>query len=149
MDADASAFRNAVVCDKKDAGNKTIYALTFANQKHLPLRIAKSILEKEDDHGGNSKLWFSENHIPLYLIREYEEKIIKKAVCYPMKLSPLMLTKFQLNPLKVRRRNIFSYLIQKRDEPRKYYCVSCKEVVALRYILFVLLFCRSKYLSSF
>uniref|UniRef100_M8C4A6 Nucleosome-remodeling factor subunit BPTF n=1 Tax=Aegilops tauschii TaxID=37682 RepID=M8C4A6_AEGTA len=46
-DADFSALRNAVLCDKKIVDNKIRYALKFPNQKHLPVRVTKNILEAE------------------------------------------------------------------------------------------------------
>ncbi|KAG6528503.1 hypothetical protein ZIOFF_010678 [Zingiber officinale] len=78
LDGDASAFRNVVICDKRSIGNKIIYALIFSSQKHIPLRVMKNVLEKESIDSENSKSWFSENHVPLYLIKDYEERIHEK-----------------------------------------------------------------------
>lgn len=131
-DADGAVFRNAVICDKKIAESKMIYALTFPTQKHLPLRVTKNILEAENIQNENGKLWFSENHIPLYLIKEFEERIgAKPSVC-----STMLSSHYSLKLLKRRSethcRDIFSYLLHKGEKPRKCSCASCKRDVLLR-----------------
>ncbi|CAL9749761.1 unnamed protein product [Musa acuminata subsp. burmannicoides] len=132
LDGDALAFRNAVICDKRVAEHKMMYALTFSNQKHIPLRVMKNVLEKETINNEYSKLWFSENHIPLYLIKEYEEKIGGKPLSGSMTLGSNVQPKFRKKQVKSRRGDIFSYLLHKGDKPSSTSCASCKEDVILR-----------------
>ncbi|KAK4409035.1 DDT domain-containing protein PTM [Sesamum angolense] len=78
-DTEASAFRNAFISDKKTVEHEIRYCIAFGSQKHLPSRVMKTIAEVEqilDD--GKERYWFSETRIPLYLIKEYEEKVEKK-----------------------------------------------------------------------
>lgn len=110
-----------------------MYALTFSNQKHIPSRVMKNVLEKETINNENSKLWFSENHIPLYLIKEYEEKIGGKPLSGSMTLGSNVQPKFRKKQVKSRRGDIFSYLLHKGDKPSSTTCASCKEDVILRY----------------
>ncbi|KAG0451026.1 hypothetical protein HPP92_026497 [Vanilla planifolia] len=127
---EAMFFRNASISDKKTDQNKIAYALTFGGQKHIPLRITKNVLESENTLDGIRKLWFSEYHVPLYLIKEYEEKVAKDMVPLSYKLKHLR--KFQRKQLKVYWGDIFSYLSYKGDKPSK--CSSCEKDVSLRYV---------------
>ncbi|KAL0911958.1 hypothetical protein M5K25_017897 [Dendrobium thyrsiflorum] len=51
-------FRNPSISDKKIWENKILYALKFRDQKHLPSRITKTVLESEKYQDGNEKLWY-------------------------------------------------------------------------------------------
>ncbi|KAK1310830.1 hypothetical protein QJS10_CPA08g00520 [Acorus calamus] len=102
-DVEASAFRNAVVCDKKTVDTKTRYALDFGSQKHLPLRVMKNVIETEKTQE-QEKLWFSENCVPLYLIKEYDVKAEKIIPDLP---------DLCIRQPKARRRDILVYLFHK------------------------------------
>lgn len=130
-DVDATAFRNAVICDKRISENKIKYALTFSIQKHLPLRVTKYILETENPQDGNEKLWFLENHVPLYLIKEYEEKIGLKPVSSHMMLRSHNLLRLRKRQLKGQG-DIFSYLMHKGKEASRLSCPSCEQEILLR-----------------
>ncbi|GMG98484.1 hypothetical protein Nepgr_000324 [Nepenthes gracilis] len=131
-ETEASAFRNASICDKKVVDNKIMYGVTFGHQRHLPSRVMKSIAEKEESQEGKKdKYWIFETRIPLYLIKEYEENA-EKAVIPPLQ-SPLdTLSPLQRRQLKNSRRDIFSYLARKRDNMAMCFCASCHLDVLLR-----------------
>ncbi|EHA8590978.1 DDT domain-containing protein PTM [Cocos nucifera] len=131
-DVDGAAFRNAVICNKRIVENKVIYAVTFSNQKHLPLRVTKNILEAENIQDENGKLWFSENHIPLYLIKEFEERVPVEPLPCSTLFNSQYLLKFQKRQPEARRRDIFLYLLHKGEKPSKCSCASCKRDVLLR-----------------
>ncbi|KAK8447246.1 hypothetical protein SEVIR_8G027707v4 [Setaria viridis] len=127
-DADFSALRNAVICDKKIIDNKIRYALKFPNQKHLPVRVTKNILEAEGDQDENSKLWFSENHVPLYMLREFEQNYGSSSLPSPGISNSNCFT--NLYPrVKAYTGDVFSYLFHKGDV---YPCTSCKKDVLYR-----------------
>lgn len=123
-ETEASAFRNAIICDKKIVEKKIRYGVVFGNQKHLPSRVMKNIIEIEQIQDGREKYWFPENRIPLYLIKEYEES--KDKVVFPSakKLSD-ELSELQKKQLKESRKDMFSYLVCKRDKLEKCACASC------------------------
>ncbi|KAK9168444.1 hypothetical protein Syun_000584 [Stephania yunnanensis] len=129
-EAEATAFRNASICDKKVQGEKIRYCLDFGNQKHLPSRIMKNIIEVEQNEEGKEKHWFAENHVPLFLIKEYEEK----ADNIPLQPNKTLhsLSKLQRRQLKDSRRDIFLYLMFKEERVHKCSCASCKKDVLLR-----------------
>ncbi|KAH7561168.1 hypothetical protein JRO89_XS10G0183100 [Xanthoceras sorbifolium] len=123
-ETEASAFRNAIICDKKIVENKIRYGIVFGNQKHLPSRVMKNIIEIEQGQDGKAKYWFLETRIPLYLIKEYGENVDKEIL--PSVKKPLNeLSELQKKQLKASRNDIFSYLVCKRDKLEKCACASC------------------------
>ncbi|KAF2300663.1 hypothetical protein GH714_015039 [Hevea brasiliensis] len=130
-ETEASCFRNAIICDKKTDENKISYGVAFGNQKHLPSRIMKNIIEIEQSADGKEKYWFFETHVPLYLIKEYEEKVDKVFLPSPNK-SLNELSELQRRQLKASRRDIFLYLAYKRDKLERCSCASCQHDVLIR-----------------
>lgn len=126
---ESSVFRNALICDKKDQERKVLYAVDFGIQKHLPSRVMKSIIDIEKSQGGKEKYWFSEAHIPLYLIKEYEEGVGR----LPMPSEDMrFFPHIQRVHLKAARIDIFSFLVYRRDKVDKFSCSSCQRDVPLR-----------------
>ncbi|XP_010278256.1 PREDICTED: DDT domain-containing protein PTM-like [Nelumbo nucifera] len=128
-ETEISAFRNAVICDKKIQHTKIRYGVVFANQKHLPSRVLKNILESEQIQDGEDKFWFCETHIPLYLIKEYEGTAEKVSV--PSAKGSHLLSNLQRIQLKASRKDIFSYLLCKVEKLDKCACASCQQDVLL------------------
>ncbi|KAJ1274244.1 hypothetical protein BS78_05G047200 [Paspalum vaginatum] len=131
-DADFSALRNAVICDKKIIDNKIRYALKFPNQKHLPVRVTKNILEAEGDQDENRKLWFSENHVPLYMLREFEQNSGIGSLPSSGISDSNYFTDFHTRRAKAFTGDVFSYLFHKGEV---YPCTSCKRDVLYRDIV--------------
>lgn len=129
-ETEASAFRNANVCNKKLTDNKVQYGVRFGNQKHLPSRVMKNVVEVEESPDGKDTFWFSETRIPLYLIKEYEGKADKVLPHSDGKSSDI-LSVMQRRQLKASRKDIFSYLMQKRDNLQQCSCASCQLDVLL------------------
>ncbi|VVB16809.1 unnamed protein product [Arabis nemorensis] len=127
----ASVFRNASICDKKIIDNKVRYGVAFGNQKHLPSRVMKNVIEVEKTEDGNEKYWFHEARVPLYLTKEYEESLHRVHVPSINKPSK-RISKLQKKQLKASRADIFSYLASRRDNTEKCSCASCHLDVLLR-----------------
>lgn len=130
-ETEASAFRNAYVCDKKIMDNEIRYGVAFGSQKHLSSRIMKTIIEVEKSQDGKEKYWFPETRIPLYLIKEYEEhcmKVLSASGNMPVNAE----AKLQRR-LRVSHKDVFSYLARKRDRFEKHACGVCKLDVLLGY----------------
>ena len=89
----------------------------------------KNIIEVEQIQDGNDKYWFYEMRIPLYLIKEYEESV--ETLLLSDKQPSNVLSKLQRLQLKASRRDIFSYLMRKRDNLDKCSCASCQLDVLL------------------
>lgn len=135
-ETEASAFRNAYVCDKKIVENEIRYGLAFRSQKHLPSRVMKTIIEVEQSQDGKEKYWFPETRIPLYLIKEYEEHCMK-TVLASGNMPVNALAKLQSRHLKVSRKNVFSYLVRKRDKCKMQDCSVCKLDVLQGYFIII------------
>lgn len=131
LETEASAFRNAIICDKKVVENKIRYGIAFGSQKHLPSRVMKNIIEIEQDQDGKDKFWFPETRIPLYLIKEYEGGL-SKAVFPSMKEHFNLFLKLRKRQFKGRHKDTFFYLQCKRDNMDMRSCCSCQIVVILR-----------------
>ncbi|XP_022752616.1 DDT domain-containing protein PTM-like isoform X2 [Durio zibethinus] len=130
-ETEASIFRNAIIYDKKIVESKIQYGVAFRNQKHLPSRVMKNIIDIEQTEDKKEKYWFLVAHIPLYLIKEYEERM--STVVLPSVKKPFSeLSDLQRRQLKASRRNIFTYLTCKRDKLEKCSCASCQMDVLLR-----------------
>ncbi|KAM5584379.1 DDT domain-containing protein PTM-like [Rosa sericea] len=129
-EAEASAFRNASICDKKMLKNNIVYGVAFGSQKHLPNRVMKNIIETEQNQDGTNKFWFLESRIPLYLIKEYEESVGKVSI--PSAQEPNLLHKLQRRQRKATRRDIFFYLECKRDNLDLSTCSMCQLDILLR-----------------
>ncbi|KAE8691826.1 hypothetical protein F3Y22_tig00110879pilonHSYRG00135 [Hibiscus syriacus] len=111
-ESEASVFRNAITCDKKTVQRKIQYGVAFGNQKHLPSRVMKNIIDTERTEDAKEKCWFHSTYIPLYLIKEYEERM-SVAVLPSVKKPSTQLSDLQRRQLKASRRNVFAYLIRK------------------------------------
>ncbi|XP_075075568.1 DDT domain-containing protein PTM isoform X3 [Nicotiana tabacum] len=129
-ETEISAFRNASIRHKRIVGNEVRYNVAFGNQKHLPSRVMKSMLEVEQSQEGKEKYWFSESRIPLYLIKDYEENLGKDLLSANKFTNGL--PKLQKRSLVASHKNIFSYLVQKRDGNEKHCCASCQVDVLFR-----------------
>lgn len=117
------------------------------------MRVTKNILEAEDNQDENGKLWFSENHIPLYLVRDFEQKAGVSSSPSPGMIISNSFTNFYQRRVKATIGDIFFYLFHKGDV---YSCSSCKKDVAFRYpqlffschCIFLILFLYSNRFSS-
>ncbi|KAL0390610.1 UNVERIFIED_CONTAM: DDT domain-containing protein PTM [Sesamum calycinum] len=124
-EAEASAFRNAFISDKKIVEQEIRYCAAFGSQKHLPSRVMKNIKEEQILDDGKERYWFCQTYFPLYLIKEYEQKVEENK-------SVHLLPKLQTKQLKASRNNIFSNHFWKQDNKVWSYCCSCYRDVFFR-----------------
>lgn len=127
QETEASAFRNANICDKKLVEGKICYGIAFGSQKHLSNRVMKSVIETEQGSQGKVKFWFSETRIPLYLVKEYEEGN-EKVICEEDYSSTSQLLRRRL---KGTHNDIFFYLVCKRDN-LAFSCSTCQMGISIR-----------------
>nr|XP_043608955.1 DDT domain-containing protein PTM-like [Erigeron canadensis]XP_043608956.1 DDT domain-containing protein PTM-like [Erigeron canadensis] len=130
-EAEASAFRNACIVDKRTLGNKITYGVVFENQKHLPSRVLKKVLEIEETMDKTEKNWFVEMHIPLYQIKDYEMRVMKTIMPTADK-HVSSLSRLRKKQLMASGKDIFSFLSQKRDTSGICFCNFCQLEVPFR-----------------
>ena len=99
------------------------------------MRVTKNILEAEGDQDEKRKLWFSENHVPLYMLREFEQNAGISSLPTPEGLDKC-LTNFYPRRVRAYTGDVFSYLFHKGEV---YPCTSCKKDVLYRFFLLALL----------
>jgi hypothetical protein len=91
------------------------------------VRVTKNILESEGDQDENIKLWFSENHVPLYMLREFEQHT---SLSTPGIADSNCFTNLYPRRVKASAEDVFSYLFHKGEV---YPCTSCKKDVLYRF----------------
>jgi hypothetical protein len=128
QDTEVSAFRNAIICDKKFAQGKTSYGIDFGSQKHISSRTMKNA-ETIDEGSDGKKYWFSETCIPLYLVKEYEVRN-KKEPSHKDNLN--VASRWHKWRLSAICKDIFFYLTCKRDKTDMLPCSVCKQGVLFR-----------------
>ncbi|KAJ3671349.1 hypothetical protein LUZ60_007428 [Juncus effusus] len=132
-DSESAVFRNAVICGKNTVDGKTIYALKFQNQKHLPVKVTKNIFLQVEN---SDMLWFHENHVPLYLIKLYEEKLGEKPLLNPNLVIGDKLRNFERKRLeRFYDRHIFAYLFDSSEKAFNIPCASCHKEAILRHVV--------------
>uniref|UniRef100_A0A0A0KAZ9 PHD-type domain-containing protein n=1 Tax=Cucumis sativus TaxID=3659 RepID=A0A0A0KAZ9_CUCSA len=131
QETEASVFRNASISDKKVVENKITYGVAFGSQKHLPSRVMKNVIEIEQKQDGKVAYWFSENCIPLYLVKEYEEGSLQVNVS-PPKVYQNIPYHSRRRWVKSYQREIFFYLTCRRDNMGLLSCSSCQMEVLIR-----------------
>ncbi|TKY67122.1 Nucleosome-remodeling factor subunit BPTF [Spatholobus suberectus] len=129
QETEASAFRNANICDNKLVEGKSYYGIAFGSQKHLPSRVMKNVVEIEQGPEGKEKYWFSETRIPLYLVKEYEEGN-GNVTCNEEHLNTA--SELHRRRLKAICKDTFFYLTCKRDNLDVGPCSVCQIAVIIR-----------------
>nr|KYP68630.1 Nucleosome-remodeling factor subunit BPTF [Cajanus cajan] len=124
QETEASAFRNANICDSKVVEGRSCYGIAFGSQKHLPSRVMKNVVEIEQGPEGKEKYWFHEMRIPLYLVKEYEEGN-GNAPCNEEHLNTAS-ELLHRRRLKAVCKDIFFYLTCKRDNLDVVSCSVCQ-----------------------
>ena len=130
QETEASAFRNANICDNKLVEGKSCYGIAFGSQKHLPSRVMKNVVQVEQDPEGKEKYWFFETRIPLYLIKEYEEGN-GNMPCNEEHLNTASELLYRRR-LKAICKDIFLYLTCKRDNLDVVSCSVCQMGLLIR-----------------
>lgn len=126
QDTEASAFRNANICDKKLAEGNFYYGIAFGSQKHLP-RVMKNVEIEQGPEG--KKYWFLETRIPLYLVKEYE--VSNEKAPSQNELSNIA-SQLHRKRLKAICKDIIFYLTCKRDKLDVLSCSVCQLDVLFR-----------------
>ncbi|CAN6304507.1 unnamed protein product [Urochloa humidicola] len=94
-----------------------------------PDQIPSDGASSNEGNHNESKLWFSENHVPLYVLREFELKAGISSLLNPGISDSNCFTNFFTTQVKAYTGNVFSYLSLKGEV---YPCTSCKKDVLFR-----------------
>jgi len=133
VDKEGISFRNATVCGKIYEGGEAKYLLDFGNQKDIPICAVKHGRKIEETEGSGNKYWLGEFHVPLYVLKAFEDGLLRDC---PNKGSK-QVWKGPNRPMKgIRIKDIYSFLLCKEEMNGKCSCAQCGKEVLVRYILF-------------
>ena len=122
-------FRKVIIRRKCIEGTISKYLLDFGKRKIIPDVVVKhgSILEESSSE--RKKYWLDESHVPLHLLKAFEEKRITR------KSSNINSGKLHEGGREMKKPSKdkgFSYLFLKAERSENYQCGHCKKDVLTR-----------------
>ncbi|CAC42901.1 putative protein [Arabidopsis thaliana] len=125
----ARLFKKAIVRRKCTEEETVKYLLDFGKRRNIPDVVSKNGCMVEESSSGRKRFWLNESHVPLHLVKGFEEK---KAVRKTSKPGG----SFRHSEIgKLRKRSSegkgFSYLFERAERSESSLCEQCKKVVPL------------------
>ncbi|CAL9230074.1 unnamed protein product [Arabidopsis halleri] len=125
----ARLFKKAIVRRKCTEEETVKYLLDFGKRRNIPDVVSKNGCMVEESSSGRKKFWLNESHVPLHLMKGFEEK---KAVRKTSKPGG----SFRHSEIhKLRKRSSegkgFSYLFERAERSESSLCEQCKKDVPL------------------
>ncbi|XP_010419831.1 PREDICTED: DDT domain-containing protein PTM-like [Camelina sativa] len=125
----ARLFKKAIVRRKCTEEENVKYLLDFGKRRNIPDVVSKNGCMVEESSSGRKKFWLNESHVPLHLVKGFEEK---KAVRKTSKPGG----SFRHSKIdKVQKRSSegkgFSYLFERAERSESSLCEQCKKDVSL------------------
>ncbi|XP_074321250.1 DDT domain-containing protein PTM [Silene latifolia] len=100
------------------------YLLDFGKRRSIPEVVTKHGQKLEDSEGERKKYWLNESYVPLYLIKNFEERrIVRKAT----KSKSNVVSKGGKKTRKLSNEKGFAYLFLKAEMTEKYLCGHCNK----------------------
>lgn len=126
VDKESASFRNATFCGKRYEGGEFKYLLDFGNQKEIPISAVKHGRKTEETEGSGNKYWLGESHVPLYLLKAFEDRLLQDE-------GSKQVWKVQNRLMKgIRNKNIFAFLLSKEEMNEKCLCAHCGMDILVR-----------------
>lgn len=124
------SFKKVIVRRKRIEGTTAKYLLDFGKRKIIPDVVLKhgSILEESSSE--RKKYWLEETHVPLHLIKAFEERRISRKCT---KMDSMKSIEPDRKMKKRSRGKGFSYLFSKAEMSESYQCGHCSKDVLIRY----------------
>lgn len=120
------SFKKVIIRRKCSEGITVKYLLDFGKRRFIPDVVVKHGSRVEDSSSDKKKFWLEESHVPLHLLKGFEEKRIARK-------SNNMKSENLYEKSKVVKKKGFSYLFSRAEKPDKYQCGHCKKDVLIRY----------------
>lgn len=125
-------FKKVSVRRKSVEGDLVKYLLDFGKRRVIPNIVKKYGVRLEDSSNERKRFWLNEAHVPLHLVKNFEEKKVSR------KTNEVKPKNVELGTVKTSRRKGFAYLFAKADKPDLYQCGRCNKVVPVRYLTIVI-----------
>lgn len=124
------SFKKVIIRRKCSEGAVVRYLLDFGKRRFIPDVVVKHGSRVEDSSNEKKRYWLEESHVPLHLLKAFEEKRIarKSNTMKSGKLSES--SRVTKKPLKEKG---FSYLFSRAERLDYYQCAHCKKDVLIRY----------------
>lgn len=121
------SFKKAIVRRKSSEGSVVKYLLDFGKRRFLPEIVVRCGTIPEEALGERKRYWLEESHMPLHLVKAFEEKRIARK---SSKITVEKTKKIMKKPLKIKG---FAYLFLKAERSEYYQCGHCNQDVLIRY----------------
>lgn len=124
------SFKKVIIRRKCSEGATVRYLLDFGKRRFIPDIVVRYGSKLEDFSNEKKRYWLEETHVPLYLLKAFEEKRIARK-SNPMKSGKLCeSSQIIKKPLKEKG---FSYLFSRAERLEYDQCEQCKKDVLIRY----------------
>ncbi|KAL3828221.1 hypothetical protein ACJIZ3_017023 [Penstemon smallii] len=122
------SFKKVIIRRKCSEGTTVRYLLDFGKRRFIPDVVVKHGSVIEDASIKRKRYWLEESHVPLHLLKAFEEKRISRK---SNKMSSEKLCEINGLMRKPFKKKGFSYLFSKAERSENYQCGHCKKDVLI------------------
>ncbi|WCJ36843.1 DNA binding zinc ion binding DNA binding [Euphorbia peplus] len=122
-------FKKVSVRRKSVGGDGTKYLLDFGKRRSIPQIVLKNGSVVEESSSERKKYWLNESHVPLYILKSFEERRVARISC---KTSSGKVSDASLVMKKPSEKKGFLYLFAKAERPEYHLCGHCNKDVPIR-----------------
>ncbi|XP_043724576.1 DDT domain-containing protein PTM-like [Telopea speciosissima] len=123
------SFKKVTIRRKCMEGSQVKYLLDFGKRKTIPETVVRHGTMLEISSSERKKYWLDESHVPLNLLRAFEER---KLVRMANKKSPEKFSDEGGRVTKPSKKRGLSYLLSKGEIPENYLCGHCNKDLPVR-----------------
>ncbi|KAG6523213.1 hypothetical protein ZIOFF_013066 [Zingiber officinale] len=127
----ARLFKKVIIRRKAMDVTNVKYLLDFGKRENLPPTVTRNGILHKDPSSERKKFWLSENHVPLYLIKDFElKKLARSMKKTGAKLPSVKVGDFSAKRLE--RSGNLSYLLSRAEILEGKICGYCNKNVLMR-----------------
>ncbi|CAA0833494.1 Unknown protein [Striga hermonthica] len=123
------SFKKVIIRRKCSEGSVVRYLLDFGKRRFIPDVVLKHGTMFEDSSNERKRYWLEESHVPLHLLKSFEEKRVARK---SNKMNSGELHESRGIMRKPVEKKGFEYLFLKAERPEIYQCGHCKKNVLVR-----------------
>ncbi|KAI3450013.1 hypothetical protein Pfo_006678 [Paulownia fortunei] len=133
MDKDSKksvrSFKKVIIRRKCSEGAVVRYLLDFGKRRFIPDVVVRHGSRLEDSSSERKKYWLEESHVPLHLLKAFEEKRIARKSNKMKSGKHRESSRVMRKPFK---KKGFPYLFSRAERSENYQCGHCKKDVLIR-----------------
>ncbi|KAI3461148.1 hypothetical protein Pfo_017811 [Paulownia fortunei] len=123
------SFKKVIIRRKCSEGKVVKYLLDFGKRRFIPDIVVRHGSALEDSSSERKKYWLEESHVPLHLLKAFEEKRIARK---SNKIISGKLHESSTAMMKPFEKKGFSYLFSRAERLENYQCGHCNKDVPIR-----------------